>query len=498
MAVLGAQLVCSLVVFSLLQKLAKHYSLGRWLLCGRLFRFLHPTDDQIKKTAGIATTSGPSKAKNRKFDNRKEKVGTGNSEGFSVPRNIPLELDTAKVELIDLIQLKFFDEYQWLMDFSVSALVVYVLTEIYYAIGHRSEMNISILWCLLAIAFCLRMLVAQTAMYFKSDEGGEKVLCITFGFFFLVVAMGVLVIDTTILEIGLQEGYQNFSEGATSFLKEQGLESHGPVSFLTFRIILTFVCAVIGALLTFPGLRYAKLHLDTLKYYKERPLFQALLHLNFILPLIILLMWFKPIGRDVICAKHWKVKQSLMNESMFEMWRIGLVVIFIFLRFSLLIPHLQSHLNVAYIRLENMKKETGRVNSIDIQKMIARVFYYLCVVALQYVTPLVLLFFLTSLQKTLGEYSWSALFGESAENYVLSFSAGDATAVKSTSETTPIEEPDSVTEAAAQFSWALVNLREIFSPLWYRGLMAFLVWWVGASWFTNTAFGIYYYSKISS
>ncbi|OWF48820.1 transmembrane protein 161B-like [Mizuhopecten yessoensis] len=497
MTILGAQLVFSLIVFSLLQKLAKHFSFGRWLLCGKLFRFLHPTDAQIREVAGLASSTAPNKAKNRKFDNRKDKAGAGNAEGFSVPRSIPLELDTAPVELIDLLQLKFYDEYQWLMDFSVSAVVVYILTEIYFTLGQRSEMNISILWCLLAVGFCLRLLVAQTAMYFKSDEGGEKILCVTFGFFFLVVAMGVLVIDSGTLELGLQEGYSNFSESATQFLKEQGLESHGPVSFLTFKIILTFLCSFIGALLTFPGLRYAKLHLDTLKYYKEQRVMQALLQLNFVMPIIILLMWFKPIGRDVICAKHWKVTYQLMNEPMFEIWRISLIVIFIVLRLCLLTPHLQSHLNVAYIRLENLKKETGRVNSRDLQKMVARVFYYLCVVALQYITPLVLLLFLTFLQKTLGDFSWSAMFGESVEDYVTSLSVGKAN-IAPTNATTPINEPDSVTEAVAQFSWAMTNLRLVFSPQWYRGLLAFVVWWVGASWFTCTAFGIYYYSKISS
>lgn len=497
MAILGAQLVFSLIVFSVLQKLAKHFSFGRWLLCGKLFRFLHPTEAQLREAAGLAAPSAPSKAKNRKFDNRKDKNGAGNTEGFTVPRNIPLELETAKVELIDLLQLKFFDEYQWLMDFSASAIVVYILTEIYYTIGQRSEMNVSVLWCLLAIGFCLRLLIAQTAMYFKSDEGGEKILCVTFGFFFLVVAMGVLVIDSATLELGLQEGYANFSESATNFLKEQGLESHGPVSFLTFKIILTFLCSFIGALLTFPGLRYAKLHLDTLKYHKERRLMQALLQVNFVLPLVILLLWFKPIGRDVICAKHWKVTYRLMDEHMFEIWRLALTVIFIVLRFSLLIPHLQSHLNVAYLRMENLKKESGRVNSVDLQKMVARVFYYLCVVALQYITPLVLLLFLTFLHKTLGEFSWSAMFGKEVENYISSYSVGKANILASNA-TTPINEPVSVTEAAAQFSWAMANLRLVFSPIWYRGLMAFLVWWVGASWFICTAFGIYYYSNISS
>jgi hypothetical protein len=43
---------------------------------------------------------------------------------------------------------------------------------------------------------------------------------------------------------------------------------------------------------------------------------------------------------------------------------------------------------------------------------IASVFYYLCVVALQYICPLVMCLFLTLMYKTMGGYSWTALFYE--------------------------------------------------------------------------------------
>jgi hypothetical protein len=102
-----------------------------------------------------------------------------------------------------------------------------------------------------------------------------QVLLFTFGFFFLVMAMGVLVVGDSILEFGLEEGYRNFSQSAEAFLKKQGVESAGPVSFITFRVLLVIFCTFTGTLLTFPGLRLAKLHLDSLKYYKENLLIQV-------------------------------------------------------------------------------------------------------------------------------------------------------------------------------------------------------------------------------
>lgn len=52
MAVLGAQLVFSLIIFSFLQKLSPYLSLGRWLLVGRLVRYLHPSEEELRRAAG--------------------------------------------------------------------------------------------------------------------------------------------------------------------------------------------------------------------------------------------------------------------------------------------------------------------------------------------------------------------------------------------------------------------------------------------------------------
>ncbi len=47
-----------------------------------------------------------------------------------MPRNIDLQLETAKVTKTDICQLRYYAEYQWLVDFAIYALVVYTLTEV--------------------------------------------------------------------------------------------------------------------------------------------------------------------------------------------------------------------------------------------------------------------------------------------------------------------------------------------------------------------------------
>lgn len=53
-ALLGAQLVMTLIMVSVIQKLSPHYSLAKWILCSTgLIRFLHPTDNELKTLAGM-------------------------------------------------------------------------------------------------------------------------------------------------------------------------------------------------------------------------------------------------------------------------------------------------------------------------------------------------------------------------------------------------------------------------------------------------------------
>lgn len=47
-----------------------------------------------------------------------------------------------------------------------------------------------------------------------------------------------------------------------------------PVTKLTVKLGLAAVCAYIGALLAFPGLRLAQTHLDAVQMNSDRPLIQ--------------------------------------------------------------------------------------------------------------------------------------------------------------------------------------------------------------------------------
>ena len=57
MGLLGVQFVITLVVALFLQKLSPYYSFARWIMCGRLYRYLHPSNEKLRMIAGKPVTS---------------------------------------------------------------------------------------------------------------------------------------------------------------------------------------------------------------------------------------------------------------------------------------------------------------------------------------------------------------------------------------------------------------------------------------------------------
>ncbi|XP_063820042.1 transmembrane protein 161B isoform X3 [Pseudophryne corroboree] len=482
MGVIGVQLVVTMVMASILQKILPHYSLARWLLCnGSLYWYQHPTEDELRTLAGKQQLKGKSK-KDRKYNGHIE------NKPLTVPKDIDLHLETKTVTEVDTLALHYFPEYQWLIDFTVAATVVYLITEAYYSLMVPSqEMNISIVWCMLVLAFAIKVLFSLTTHYFKVEDGGERSVCITFGFFFFVKAMAILIVTENYLEFGLETGFSNFSESAVKFLKKQGLDSQGPVSKLTFKLLLAVLCSLIGAFLTFPGLRLAQMHLDALNQTRDT-LTQFLLHINFLSPLLMVLLWVKPITKDYILNPPLgKESVPLMTEDAFDTVRLWIIILLCGLRLIMMRYHLQAYLNLAQKCVDQMKKEAGRISTMELQKMVARVFYYLCVIALQYVAPMVMLLHTTLLLKTLGNHSWG----------IYDSSSPLEATQESSSAFSELPCPEEKMKATVtQITIALGGLKNIFTPLLFRGLLSFLTWWIAACLFSTSLFGLFYHQYL--
>ena len=385
---------------------------------------------------------------------------------------------------MDMLPVRYYPEYQWLVDISLCALVVYIVTEFYVAwFPQQKEINLSVLWCLLVIFFSLKLMFSLTAMYFSLEDHGEKVLCLTFGFFFLVFSMGCLIIREDMLDLGLETAHENFSANAISFLAEQGIHSYGPASLTTFKLVLAFVSAFVGAFITFPGLRLAKMHTDALRYAKERPFRVLALHVNFVLPLLLALLWIRPAVKDHLTASSENKPTPIMSEDEFHTMRLWSVVLFCAFRFALTILHLQAHLNMAYDRAQKLKREAGRITNTEYKKMITHVFYYLCVVTLQYLAPLILLLYTALSMKTLGGLSWAGFLDvQYPTKNVVSAVAGAANGT------------DEAASTVAYLSMSFARLRGVFTPVWYHGIFSYFTWWILVCWSVTSVFGLLYHA----
>uniref|UniRef100_A0A672P0R6 Transmembrane protein 161A n=1 Tax=Sinocyclocheilus grahami TaxID=75366 RepID=A0A672P0R6_SINGR len=469
MALMGVQLVVSLLAVSIMQRMAPHLSFARWLLCnGSLFRFKHPSEGELCALAGkqIPKTSRRDRRQN----------GHGESKPLTVPKDIDLHLETAPVNVLDALVLRFFVEYQWLIDFAIYATGIYLFTEGYYSVVDASkEVNIASIWCVLTVFFCLRTLYLLMSHYFRSEEGGERSVCLAFGFLSLLIAMLVLVVREDYLEFGLEPGFTSLFDNFEVFAKQHGYEWSVPFTKLSVKLGLAVICAFIGALLAFPGLRLAQTHLDAVQMNADRPIIQILLHVGFLSPLVILVMWIKPIARDFLGnAPMGKTSLTLLSSSAFNSVRLWTIVVLCVLRLLLTRYHLQAYLNLAQKWVEQMKKEAGRIAAIDIQRKVTRVFCYLTVVTLQYLIPILLVLFSTLALKSLGDFSWG--LGTETPGVtpapIIPTAPPPAPRLEDDEDIEDMEEDIQAT--VAHLTELFAALRGVLTPIFFRGIFAFL------------------------
>jgi len=522
MAVLGIQFVITMMMATVLSRVGPHLSLARWLLCSKfagLVRYLHPSDEQLRVHAPAPKLD----KKDKKRQRNQEKNGANGSQQngtFNVPRNIDVHLETAPVDIGDLVQLRYYTEYQWLVDFSSYSLITYILSEVYiYLLPDKanSEVNLSLVWVVLVIGFTYKLLLSLNGLYFEGEEaGGERSLVLVMGGAYLLFAMVVLLVEENTLETGLDEAYKSFNNSAAAFLENNaGLDSAGPASKLVLKFFIALWCGLIGALFTFPGLRVARMHWDVLRYSGEHSRSKILHHIGFIAPLFLTTLWVKPLTRDPFTVRLYKgMSQPLMTSAQFETMRLYLVAVTVLFRLAIMPTYLQAYLNLAYDKVQELKQEAGKISNVDLQRRVIRVFYYLCVVTLQYTAPMILILYISFLYKTLGGGSWAALsndIGQVIEDGACSLedcnSADDFKEIEIPADITSdkdigigdiINQEETVEAITEQFSLAWTSLKNVFTVEVFRGLLGFSTWWCCFVWFSSAAIGTAYQSYFSN
>jgi len=521
MAVLGIQFVITMMMATVLSRVGPHLSLARWLLCSKfagLVRYLHPSDEELRVHAPAPKLDKKDKKKQRHQE--KNSSNPPNNGTFNVPRNIEISLETAPVSFTDLVQLRYYQEYQWLLDFSCYALITYILSEVYiYLLPQKAmtEVNLSLVWVVLVIGFTYKLLLSLNGLYFEGEEaGGERSLVLVMGSAYLLFSMMVLLVDESTLETGLDEAYKSFNNSAAAFLENNaGLASSGPASKLILKLFIALWCGLIGALFTFPGLRVSRMHWDVLRYAGDHSRSTVMHHVGFIAPLVLTTLWIRPLTRDPLTVRLYKgMSEPLMTSSQFETMRLYLIALTVLYRLLIMPSYLQAYLNLAYNKVQELKQEAGKISNLDLQRRVIRVFYYLCVVTLQYTAPMILILYLSFLYKTLGGGSWEGISSsvtQEAENSTCGIEecsisddfkdidvADTDISDKEIGIGNIINQEETVEAISEQFSLAWISLKHVFTVKVFRGLLGFSTWWCCFVWFTSAAIGIGYQSYFAN
>ncbi|CAH8658023.1 unnamed protein product [Heterobilharzia americana] len=478
-----------------------------------------------------------------------------------------IHLKRSHISSSDVAILPLYSSHQWLVDFTVCALCVYIINEIaynfiipWYEVYYRNQttlpdvstkqhfsypasldvrINLSLVWITLSLWFTLRVLISLTAIYFRSKDcdtktesrspkpttngtstnmySGECILILAAAFFFLVVATLFLSLDGTFVDFGLQAAYENLTISNAS---SSGIPL---ISWGAFHFILAVLACIIGALFVYPGIKFGKIYLDTVTQSSAPVIKRFLLHINFICPVIPILLWLIPItdhiSHSLIMLTHSNsvtgqpfllmVVNLLSNLFVKHLDSIRLLVsmIVVLLRLATTRWIIQAYLNSAQEKLDRFSREPGRTSNKEVQRLVASIFYCLNLVSLQYIAPCFLSLCLLCLYKNLAGLSWLPCHHHHHHHRYSSLpdTSYAMNPVYEIHNLTNLLSMDFLTDQRNLTSWstAFMLARSIISQtmdnfivrgmIISRGVFGFLVWWTLVSWQSMSFLGLAYH-----
>ena len=402
MAVFGVQVVVTMIVASFLHKLSPYYSFGRWLITFRLRRYLTPSDDMLRPFVTVSSSNHKGKRKNT---NQQRNFQTSSSEVPSIfskrldtslmlQKSSKIKLRDSSIDQIDLALLHYSSELEWMFNFTLAAVSVVGITGLYYHLDPdalQTQYNLSTVWLLLVCVYILFVLGSLTSVYISEELAHQRSVCIVFTSLFFVLSLVILLIDEGILDLGLQKTYSNLSKCIERLLGRY-VEEKDEIRFVpiwVFKLVLALAGTLFSFVLIFPGLRFADVHFNALMYTKSKIL-KAFLHATYISPMFCLSLWIRPLSSDVL-AERSNVNVFGFYEVTYENFRIGTLIGVCLLRLGMYHYYMQTYLDTAKWRVEEMKREQGRISVKDLRKKVTNIFLFYCGMGVQYIAPYLLL-----------------------------------------------------------------------------------------------------------
>ncbi|VDN58118.1 unnamed protein product [Dracunculus medinensis] len=369
-AIFGFHTIATLIVFTIFMKFRSRFSFAQFLLGSGLFCYIPPTSKELKEKIQIVSAT---KNRKRRF-----------------------------IRYSDILCLPHFITLSWIVDFTVFTLLIYSLSEIFCFIFPDSvDINVSIVWLLLAIGFLLQALANMVVTFFSGEKlEAERNLMISFAAVFFLFSMIFMVFGERFFDVTINKAYESFINSTSEFFTavdfSDNLQKRSPILlFVSFSVMF----AAMSSMLVFPNFRYARMYTNVLN--DATPGYKLIYHSVFLLQIFPLILFTNPVRNYLLNGPRIR-----LTEEELASLRIISTVISTLVRVAFYRSHLQSHLNLAKKSLEKLHTQAGNINNNELQQLVYRYLSYLNVAALQYFIPALLPLFVVLLLKTLGDYSW--------------------------------------------------------------------------------------------
>lgn len=501
-----SQLLLAFVSASILHKLTFNSFFLKWLASHRFECALLPTTNELRKLKDKPKESlGGKRAQPRQRSKSKKdfNISTDSKEEvFKIPvANLDLlKLDKTTIGVSNLESMFYAVDLEWIVDLAFMSLFALTLTQIqFYFYPQANEYNFSLLWCLLVIIYCIKTLWKLTAIYFKNDKSiGERSVCIISGCFFLLIAMITQMIEEKNLEFGLDNAYRSFTNYTITDAKSN--QSNRTISLIAFKFTIASLCSIIGVLFTFPGLRFGQLHVGIL----DRPSTSRIAHiiytLNFLSPLFVIILWIKPISRDLLRRQD----LLIIDDTNFDTIRVYSIIILSLFRFYLLPKYVSMFLSSPSNRIARLRFRGGTVTNREIQLTISGIYNYVNVISIQYILPILMCLFSSIMLTTMGGHRWlPSMNSTQSANSTLSEDSIDLDGKSSENiylmdpknhSVIEIVEPGNSTFSFLTDMIDFSDVKKQFSAEVFRGIFGYATWWLHLSWFCTTTTGVIYHT----
>lgn len=478
-----------------------------WLSSHSFTCWLPPTNQELtalKKGGGGSTENKKTRQRNKA---RGSTSPNKDDESAAIFKISAASLDSIKLNK-KLMTAQDFEilhnsyDLEWIVDLATMTFFNYMFTEIAFSLFSRTtETNLSHLWLLVVISYCVLNLWRLTRSYFANEESsGERSICIVSFCVFMLIAMLVLVVEESKLEFGLETAYKSFNKTATAFIRNHTLTVSDPkairkpISFLFIKFGLAILCALTGMVFTFPGFRYAQLHKQLMADPETSKTLCYLTMFNFASPIMVTLLWVKPVSRD-----FWS-NTFEVDDATFDTCKIYFILFVNLVRFSSLPHYVTVFFKTVHVRVKRLRRRGGSITNKEVQVTVSSIYSYVNVIMIQYLLPVLMCLSTVMLYKSFSGHlwvppTWTSDLAESAQNLSVNHEFS-STSPRPWFAASASDDFGSVADnVTAQHK--IITLQEIKGVFTYdvcQGVLGFVVWWLHFSWFITSLAGIVYHT----